>query len=161
MIGYKETKECKLETDPTKFCLVLTGFYLIKKTLLWRTFLDSERSAHEQSLSGTHVSVITDKASPLLGPWTHLSDIPSGWVHLCCICQFKSLNILCKPEIGGAGSGVALQGQPSRSCPITSHCTHTFNPNNKAAGWWLWKVQTRTYWSLCSRSTTLQQFRPK
>ena len=40
-LGYKEIiKACKLETYPTypKFCLVLTVFYRIKKTLLWRTF---------------------------------------------------------------------------------------------------------------------------
>ena len=31
IVGYKEIKACKLETDPTKFCLVLTVFYRIKK----------------------------------------------------------------------------------------------------------------------------------
>ena len=53
----------KLETDPTKFCLVLTVFYQIKKTFC-EELLDSERSAH-QSLSGTSlsVSVITDEVS--------------------------------------------------------------------------------------------------
>ena len=46
-MGYKKIKACKLETDPTKFSLVLTA---VKKPL------DSERSAHEWSPSGTCVS---------------------------------------------------------------------------------------------------------
>ena len=63
MIGIKEIKACKLETDPTKFCLVLTVFYPIMKPCC-EELLDSERSALERSLSGTSlsVSVITDEA---------------------------------------------------------------------------------------------------
>ena len=49
MIGYKEIKACKLETDPTKFRLIQTVFYQIKKTCC-EELLDSERSAHERSL---------------------------------------------------------------------------------------------------------------
>ena len=54
----------ELETDPTKFCLVLTAFYRIKKTCCEEDF-DTQRSAHERSLSGTRVSVsvIADEAS--------------------------------------------------------------------------------------------------
>ena len=57
MIGFKEIKAFELETDPTRFWLLLTGFYRIKKTCC-EELLDSERSAHERcGLSGTHVSV--------------------------------------------------------------------------------------------------------
>ena len=64
MIGYKEIKAFELETDPAKFCLVLTAFYRIKKTCCEEDF-DTQRSAHERSLSGTRVSVsvIADEAS--------------------------------------------------------------------------------------------------
>ena len=45
----------------TKFCLVLTGFHQIKRPFC-EELSDSQRSAHERSLSGTRVSVsvITD-----------------------------------------------------------------------------------------------------
>ena len=55
MIGYKEIKAFKRETNPTKFCLVLTGFHRIKKPCC-EELLDSERSAHERSLSQTGVA---------------------------------------------------------------------------------------------------------
>ena len=52
MIGYKQMKAFKLETDPTKFCLVLTVFYRIKKTCC-AGLLNSQPSA----LLGTRVSM--------------------------------------------------------------------------------------------------------
>ena len=62
MIIYKEMKE--LETDPTKFCLVLNVFYWIKNPSC-EELLDSQHSAHERSLSETRlsVSVITGEPS--------------------------------------------------------------------------------------------------
>ena len=56
MIGYKELKACKLETNLESS--------QIKKPCCEK-LLDSERSAHDRSLSGTIVSVrvITDEVS--------------------------------------------------------------------------------------------------
>ena len=55
---------CKLETDPSKFCLVLTVFHRIKKPC-YENPLDSEPSAYQQSLSGTCVSMSVITAEPV------------------------------------------------------------------------------------------------
>ena len=66
MIGYKEIKACKLETDPIKFCLVLAVFYWIKKPCCEEldALSDPQRSAHERSLLGTRVSVSVVTGEP-------------------------------------------------------------------------------------------------
>ena len=78
IVGCKEIKECKLETDPTKFCLVLT--------LLWKSSR-FQPSAHERpdtacplhpSVNGRREACLTDGGTRLQWNLPHI--MPSVWL---------------------------------------------------------------------------------